>query len=123
MLDFNVAYGIGLAVALILLIRFVFPYLRAKGMKGNIYEDIKMGLLLFGYAFREEKVKRITAMLYEIVSNIEELDVAPDDKKAQAVRVAFDKLLADFEIVLDEEAIELIIDIAVAYLPPTNAIE
>lgn len=122
MLDFNVVSAIGIIVVLLLIYIFVLPYLKAKGMQSSIYKDIKMGLLVFGYAFRDDKVKKMVDMLYGIVASIESLDIAPEDKKDKAVRVAFDNLLAEFEIVLDEEVISLIIDIAVAYLPPTNPV-
>lgn len=121
MLDFNVMYGILVALSISLLIKFVFPIFKAKGMQESIYEDVKTGLLLFGYAFREEKVKKMVGMLYNLVSNIEQMDIAPTDKRDIAVVKAFDSILSEFNIVLDEEAIELIINIMVAYLPPTNA--
>lgn len=123
MLDFNTVYGVIIAIVLIVLIRFILPYLKERGINTEIYGDIKMGLLLFGYAFRDEKVKKITDLLFGIVSNIETLDVASQEKKEFAMRAAFDSLLSDFDIVLDEGAMNLIIDIAVTYLPPTNLME
>lgn len=121
MLDFNVIYGILVAFTVGITIRYVLPLFKAKGMQENIYEDVKMGLLLFGYAFREEKVKRMVGMLYSLVSEVEQMDIAPANKKDIAVVKAFDSILNEFDIVLDEEAIDLIVDILVAYLPPTNA--
>ena len=120
MLDFNVWYGIGLALAITLVVVFVLPWLKEKGFEQKIFEQVKTGLLLFGYAFRDEKVKAMTTLLYGIVAEIEKLDIAPTEKKDLAVREAFNELLDKFNIVLDEDVIGLIIDIAVAYLPPTN---
>lgn len=120
MLDFNIVYGILVAIIIWILIKFIFPLLKDKGIQSNVYKDIKTGLLLFGYAFREEKVKRMIAMLHSIVSSVEELDIAPSDKKDIAVVKAFDSILDEFHIALDEEAIELMVNILVAYLPPTH---
>lgn len=120
MLDFNIVTGIILATVLILLVKFILPYLKAKGMKGNIYEDIKLGLMLFGYAFRDEKVKDITSKIYNIVSTIEKLDIAPTQKKEEAIEIAFKELMEELNITLDKEALGLITNIAVAYLPATN---
>lgn len=121
MLEFNVIYGLLIALAIVVLLVFVMPWLKTKGFEYDIYKDVKTGLLLFGYAFREDKIKAITQMLFNIVSEVEKLDIAPQDKKELAVREAFENLLNEFNIVLDEEVVGLIIDIAVAYLPPTNA--
>lgn len=120
MLDFNIITGILVALGLVLLVKFGLPFLKAKGMKGDIYEDIKLGLMLFGYAFRDEKIRDITAKIYNIVSTIEKLDITPFEKQDEAIEVAFKELMNELNIVLDEDALELIINIAVAYLPATN---
>ena len=120
MLDFNIITGILVATGLILLVKIGLPFLKAKGMKGNIYEDMKLALMLFGYAFRDEKVKDITSKIYNIVAAIEKLDIAPIEKKNEAVEIAFKELMDELNIMLDKEALELIINIAVAYLPATN---
>lgn len=85
-----------------------------------MYNDVKMGLLLFGYAFRDDKIKTLTMAVYDIVSSLEQLDIAAEDKKAEALQVAFTELMDNLNIALDEEALGLIIDIAVSYLPPTH---
>lgn len=123
MIDFNIVYGILIAIALLLLIRFVFPYMKAKGIQTDIYADIKLGLLMFGYAFRDEKIKEITALIIGIVTQVELLDIAPVQKKTDALEIAFTTLMEELNIMLDPDALSTIINIAVAYLPPTNAIE
>lgn len=120
MLDFDIVTGIGIIIAIIVLVKFVLPYLKKKGFKNDLYGDIKLGLMLFGYAFREEKIKEIANKIYNIVSIVEVLDLAPEDKQNEAVELAFKELMEELKIQLDEEALKLIIDIAVAYLPPTN---
>lgn len=120
MIDFNIITGILVAIGLILLVRVGLPYLKAKGMKGNIYEDMKLALMLFGYAFRDEKIKDITSKIYNIVATIEKLDITPIEKQEEAIEIAFKELMDELDIVLDDDALELIINIAVAYLPATN---
>lgn len=119
MLDFNLIYAILVAIAIVLFITFVSPLLQKKG-KSNIYTDIKMGLLLFGYAFRDEKIKAITDLVLKVVRETEKLDLAPDDKKEEAIEIAFRALIKELALEIDEDAIETIVNIAVAYLPPTN---
>lgn len=119
MLDFNLIYAILVAVAIVLFITFVSPLLQRKG-KSNIYTDIKMGLLLFGYAFRDEKIKAIADLVLKVVRETEKLDLAPDDKREEAIEIAFRALIKELGLEIDEDAIETIVNIAVAYLPPTN---
>lgn len=119
MLDFNLLYGILVAIAIVLFITFVSPYLQKKG-KSSIYSDIKMGLLLFGYAFRDEKIKAITDLVLKVVRETERLDITPIEKRDEAVDIAFRALIKELNLEIEEEAIKTIINIAVAYLPPSN---
>lgn len=107
-------------LALVLLVIYVFPYLRKKGVSTEIYDDIKLGLLLFGYAFRDEKIKQIIDILKEVIVNIEHLDIAHFEKKADAVEEVFERLLVEMDILLDKEAIEILVNIAASYLPKTE---
>lgn len=120
MLEFNLLYGILLAIAIVFFIRVVLPYLKKIGYS-DIYTDVKMGLLLFGYAFRDEKVKAIADIIYRIVGEMEKLDIAPSDKKDEAVDVALRALIKELDLEIEEDAIKTIINIAVAYLPPTHS--
>lgn len=119
MLDFNLLTGILVAVAIILFIRYGMPYLSKRGYS-NIYKDIKAGLWLFGYAFRDEKIKAIADLVLRIVQETERLDIAPEYKRIEAVNIAFRALIKELNLEIDEEAIATIINIAVAYLPPTH---
>jgi len=120
MIDFNVLYGIVGAVVLVLLVMYGFPYLRSRGVSDDIYADIKLGLLLFGYAFRDEKIRQITTLISGIVATLEKLDMSAETKKEGAVEMAFKELMEELDIVLDEEALSVIINIAVSYLPATH---
>ena len=117
MLDFNVITAVAVGVALVVLIRFVFPLYKDRS---SIYKDVKTGLLMFGYAFRDDKIKAITDTIFSIVSIVEELDKSNITKQYEAITLAYDKLLAEFDIVLDDEVVELLVDIAVSYLPKTE---
>ena len=119
MLDFNVVYAIALMVAVVVFVRVVVPYLKKNNI--DFYEEVKLFLLLSGYAFREEKVKAISKTALEIVKNLEKLHISPEEKHYLAVEEVFMELLFEFGIELEEEVIETIIMIAVSQLPPTNA--
>lgn len=119
MLDINILTAVIVAVGIVLFLRFGMPYLKERGYE-DIYTDVKMGLLLFGYAFRDEKIKVVADLILNIVKEMEKLSIAPDEKRDKAVSSAFEALIKEFKIDIDEDAIELIVNIAVSYLPPTN---
>ena len=118
MLDFNIVYALLIAVGVVIFVRFVKPYLKKNNI--NIYEEIKLFLLVSGYAFRDEKIKAISATALEVVKSMEQLSFSADEKHYLAVDEIFRRLLDEFDIELDEEIIETIIRIAVSALPPTN---
>ena len=118
MLDFNIVNASIIATLIILFIRYVLPIF--KKTKFDYYEEIKMGLMLFGYAFRDDKVRNIANTVLVIVKEIEGLHVAPEDKHDLAVKQTFKVLVDEFNIELDKEAVDLIIQIAVSLLPKTN---
>lgn len=118
MLDFNIVNASIVAILIIVFIRLVLPYL--KKAKRTYYEEIKMGLMLFGYAFRDEKVKQIANTALVVVSEIESLHIAPTEKHDIAAEKTFRTLLEEFNIELEEEVIDLIIQLAVTMLPKTK---
>lgn len=118
MLDFNILYALLIAVGVVIFVRFAKPYLKKNNI--NIYEEIKLFLLVSGYAFRDEKIKAISATALEVVKSMEQLSFSADEKHYLAVGEVFRRLLDEFDIELDEEIIETIIRIAVSALPPTN---
>ena len=117
-LDFNVLYALLIAVGVVLFVRFVKPYLKKNNI--NIYEEVKLFLLVSGFAFRDEKIKAITATALEVVRNMEQLSFSADEKHYLAVDEVFRRLLDEFNIELDEEIVETIVRIAVSALPPTH---
>ena len=119
MFDFDLITGIMVAMSIILFIRYAMPYLRKIGYT-DIYTDMKAGLLLFGYAFRDDKVKKIADILFSVVGQMEYLDIAPTEKQSEAVEVAFEELIEKLNLEIDENALRVIVDIAVKYLPPTH---
>ena len=118
MLDFNIVYALLIAVGVVIFVRFVKPYLKKNNI--NVYEEIKLFLLVSGYAFRDDKIKAISATALEVVKSMEQLSFSADEKHYLAVDEVFRKLLDEFDIELDEEIIETIVRIAVSALPPTN---
>lgn len=118
MLDFNIVYALLITVGVVIFVRFVKPYLKKNNI--NIYEEIKLFLLVSGYAFRDDKIKAISATALEIVKGLEELSLVSDEKHYIAVDKVFRELLIEFDLELPEEVIEGIIRIAVSQLPATN---
>ena len=118
MLDFNVVNASAIAILIVIFVKFVLPYFKKR--KIDYYEEIKLGLMLFGYAFRDEKVKQIANTALVVVSEIESLHLAPEEKHNLAVEKTFKELLNEFNIELEDEVIDLIIQLAVTMLPKTN---
>lgn len=121
MLDFNVVYAILLMIGVIVFLRVIMPYLKKKNI--DFYQEIKLFLLLSGYSFRDEKIKQISETALEIVKNLEELSISPEEKHYLAVDEVFRRLLIELNIELEEHVIETIVMIAVSQLPPTSAPE
>ena len=120
MLDFNILSAILIMVGIIVFVKIIMPYLKRNNI--DFYEEIKLGLLLFGHVYRDDKIKAISKTALEIVKNLEYLSLSPEEKHYLAVDKVFRELLDEFDIELPEKAVELIIRIAVAQLPPTNQI-
>ena len=117
MLNYDLVFGALVAIGLVVIIRFVFPlYLD----RTTIYKNVKSALLLFGHAFNDQKIKAITDSIFKIVSILETWDLSNEQKKFAATEVAYRELVEEFGINLPEEAIDLLISIAVAQLPPTH---
>lgn len=118
MLDWNVTNGLLAITAILVFIIFIKPLLRSKNI--DYYEEIKLGLMLFGFTFRDDKIRQIANTVLFIVGQMEDLDLTPDEKHYLAIEEAFREILIEFNIELPEEAISLMIQSAVAMLPPTN---
>lgn len=118
MLDFSVISAIGIIAAIILFVQFAMPYLRKNHV--DIYEQVKLGLLIFGVAFRDDKVKKIADLVLTIVKQMEKLDLSPEEKLYLAIDEAFVTILTELNIELEAEVIEMLVHVAVSFLPPTN---
>ncbi|QZY57176.1 hypothetical protein [Crassaminicella profunda] len=114
-IDMNIVYAIGLVIALFGFIKIVAPYLKRKDM--DYYKEVKLALMLFGYSFRDDKLKKISDISLEVVRGLEELSIRSQEKHDEAVYLISKQLVDTFEIDVKAEALELIVQVAVAYLP------
>jgi hypothetical protein len=118
MLDFNIINALIVLTSILVFILIVKPYFEKKNFQ--FYDEIKLGLMLFGFAFRDDKIKEIANTILFIVQQMETLDLTAEEKHYLAVDEVFRELLEEFNIELPEEAISLLIQIAVKMLPPTH---
>lgn len=118
MLDLNIVSAIAVIAAIIVFVRVLMPYLRKNHV--DIYEEVKLGLLIFGVAFRDDKVKKMTDLVLTIVKQMEKLDLSPEEKLYLAIDEAFVTILTELNIELEEEVIQMLVHVAVSFLPPTN---
>lgn len=121
MLDWNVANGLIVITTILVFIMFVKPFLQSKNFA--YYDEVKLGLMMFGFTFRDEKIKQIADTALFIVQQMEKLDLTADEKHYLAVEEVFRELLVEFNIELPEDAISLLIQSAVAMLPKTDGTE
>lgn len=118
MLDWNVTNGLIIITSILVFILFIKPFLQSKNFK--YYDEVKLGLMIFGFTFRDEKIKDIADTALFIVTQMETLDLTPEEKHYLAVDEIFRALVIEFNIELPEEAISLLVQCAVAMLPKTN---
>ena len=118
MLDFNIINGLVVLIAIMTFLLVVKPYLQSKNFK--YYDEVKLGLLMFGFTFRDEKIKQMADTALFIVKEMEKLELTADEKHYLAVEEVFRALLEEFQIELPEDAISLMVQCAVAMLPPTH---
>ena len=118
MMNWDVLYAVGLVFGLFAVLYYLVPYLKAKNL--DYYNEIKLALMLCGYAFRDDKIKGISNLALEVVEAIEELSLTSDEKKGVAIATISQELLTEFEIIIDDETIALIIAVAVSLLPKTT---
>ena len=117
-MEWNILYAILIMVGVVIFVRVIKPYLRKNNF--DFYEEIKLFLIVSGYAFRDEKVKSIAALSLNIVEELEKLTLVADEKHYIATDEVFRKLLDEFNIELPAHIIEGIVRIATAQLSPTN---
>ena len=117
-IDFNILYALLIAAGVVVFVRVIKPYLNKNNI--DFYEEVKLFLLISGFAFRDDKIKAISATTLEVVKNMEQLSLTADEKHYLAIDEVFRRLLDEFNLEIDETVIEAIIRIAVSQLPPTN---
>lgn len=120
-INMNVLYAVAIMTSVILFRRVLMPFLKKNNL--DLYDEIKLALLLMGYSFRDEKIKSIIEVTLELVKDLEKIAIAPEDKLSVAIEEISKKLFNDFGIELEDEVIELIIRVAVSTLPPTSEVE
>lgn len=118
MLDMNVIYSILIVIAVIGFTKYVMPYLKKNNLE--LYEEIKLALLLCGYSFRDEKVKAIINTTMDLVTDLETISIAPEDKLDVVVSEVSKKLIKESSIELDDEVLGTIVNVVVSTLPATN---
>ena len=118
MMNWDVLYAVGLVFGLFAVLYYLVPYLKAKNL--DYYNEIKLALLIFGYAFRSDKIRNISDVALKVVKSIEELSLTPEDKHLEAVTRISQELLVEFDILLDDDVLDIIVQIAVTLLPKTH---
>lgn len=118
MLDFNMINGLVVLTAIMVFLLVIKPYFNSKEFA--FYDEIKLGLLMFGFTFRDEKIKAMADVALNVVKQLEILDLAADEKHYLAVDEVFRALLEEFNVDLPEDAISLMVQAAVAMLPKTH---
>lgn len=117
-MNWDVVYAVGLVFGLFAILYYLIPFLRDK--KLDYYKEVKFALMICSYAFRYDKIVKISNLALEIVKSIEELSLSPEEKRIEALTIISQRLLNEFNIAIDNDTLGLIIDIAVTLLPPTN---
>jgi len=59
----NIFIAMAVVAGVFAIIMYVMPFLRKKGF--DYYNEVKLALMIFGYAFRDDKVKEIANMAFE----------------------------------------------------------
>ncbi len=117
-INWDIVIAVAVVFLLFVVANYLVPWIRKR--KYGYYEEVKLALLLCGFAFRHEKIQKIADTAYTIVAALEELDITPTEKHFEAVSRISQTLLNEFNIHLDDMTLDLIIQIAVALLPPTE---
>jgi len=117
-MNLAIVFAFLMVIAIVAYLRYLSPYLRVKGL--DYYSEVRLALMLTGYVFREKKVKDIARVALLVVTELEELSISPEEKHVEGVERLSIKLLEEFNLELEEGALDLLIQVAVAMLPKTN---
>lgn len=116
--NYDILIAIGVIFALFGFAKYIVPYLRKNNLE--YYKEVKLALMLCGYAFRDDKVKNIADMSLDIVKSLESLSISPIEKHNEAVYQLSKEILDKFGLEIEEEALDLIVQVTVSLLPKTN---
>ncbi|KFZ25928.1 MAG: hypothetical protein KQ78_01884 [Candidatus Izimaplasma bacterium HR2] len=118
MINWSLILAFLLVVALVSYFRYGAPWLRAKGF--DYYSEVNLALMFTGYAFRDEKIKNIAEIALVVVKGLEELSLTATEKHEVAIVELSKELMNEFDLILDDEALDLLVKLAVTILPPTH---
>lgn len=118
MFSLSILLAFGIVAGVVAYLRFGAPFLRIKGF--DYYTEVKLGLMFAGYVFRDDKIKGIADTTLLVVKELEKLSLTSEEKHNIAIENVCNNLLNKFNLVLDDEALSLLIQLAVTILPPTN---
>lgn len=118
-INWNIIFATLIVAGVSLYLIYARPWLNKKNF--DYFDEIKLALLLTGFAFRDEKIKLIVDIAYKVVSALEKYEnISSEEKHLQAVQEISTLLVNEANIVLSEEALDLIVDITVSLLPATK---
>ncbi len=117
-LNNDILVAVLVVIGLFLFVKYVDPFMKKK--KLAYYNEVKLGLMVLGYALREDKLKQIANEALEIVRELEALALHSIEKHDEAVYQLSRRLLDKYEISIEDGALDLIVDMAVALLVKTN---
>ena len=121
MINLSLVLAFLMIAGIVSYLRYVGPLLRKKGL--DYYEEVSLALMITGYAFRDEKIKDIAEVALIVVRGLERLSLTSEEKHEEAIEILSKKLLDEFNLQLEEGALDLLIQIAVTMLPATNVDE
>lgn len=119
MINWSLILAFLLVVSLVSYFRYGSPWLKVKGF--DYYNEINLALMITGYAFRDEKVKDIAEIALVVVKGLEMLSLTSSEKHEVAILELSKELMEEFNLILDDEALDLLVQLAVTLLPPTHS--
>ncbi|WDV47033.1 hypothetical protein PV797_04855 [Clostridiaceae bacterium M8S5] len=116
-INWNIVIAIATVFMVVIFTKYISKYLKKKDL--DLYREIKLGLLIFGYTFKDNQIKKIADLTYEVVSNLQSL-ASVTEEIDEAIKQVSKRLLDEFEIDIEPEALDMIVQIAYTLLPEDN---
>lgn len=114
-IDFSIVIQLVTVLALFLFIRY------GKGrVKPDLYDDVKLAVVVSGTLFRNDKIKLMSDIVYKAVSTIEQLDRSNEEKHQIAMEEATKEIAKTLNVDVDKELINKMVQVAVSHLPKTK---